>query len=185
MTVSLFGCNEHLIDSHLPQNSTLISQESNLNQFEGVAQINLMPFVSTAVLRLNFHGIDNEELIDIFGSNESPAILIAALYLDEYYLPGIINAPDPTNPPNLFDCLMRSIGIDAAIEIMSGKLEKTALRAAVRKIAVKYLGWAGAAWAIYEFGSCMDWYGIAPPNYGNEDIFSRNENLYLASNIFQ
>lgn len=146
-------------------------------------QVNqLSSFLSEAIQTLHFHGLSNEEIIEDFGSLDNPAIIVAALYADESYLYGVAMVSNPDNSePDLFDCLMRSIGIDAAVEIVNGKLKGAALRKAVRKIATRTLGWAGAAWAVYEFGDCMGWYGANP---GNSDIFSRNMEMYDAAKLY-
>ncbi|AXG68194.1 hypothetical protein KORDIASMS9_00384 [Kordia sp. SMS9] len=59
----------------------------------------------------------------------------------------------------MYDCLMRSLGVTALQEAMQQGLKSTAgkraLKKAIRKIAAKTLSWIGAAWAVFEFVSCM------------------------------
>ena len=58
-----------------------------------------------------------------------------------------------------FDCLIRSVGIDAVVEFVKVKIiTKKAIYKLIRKVAKRALGPIGAAWAIYEFGQCMGWY---------------------------
>jgi len=58
-----------------------------------------------------------------------------------------------------YDCLMRSLGITGLQEAIQHGLKsdigKRALKKAVRKIAARTLSWIGAAWAVFEFVSCM------------------------------
>lgn len=61
----------------------------------------------------------------------------------------------------LYDCLLRSIGIDAVIELVNGGLQKASKKVitkALRKVLGRALGYIGVAWAVYEFGDCMEWY---------------------------
>ena len=60
--------------------------------------------------------------------------------------------------PDWYDCMLRSVGIDAVVELFNGKVTKAIAKKAIRKIASRTLGWVGAAIAVYEFGDCMDWY---------------------------
>ena len=58
-----------------------------------------------------------------------------------------------------FDCLIRSVGIDAVVEFVKVKIiTKKAIYKVIRKVAKRALGPIGAAWAIYEFEECMGWY---------------------------
>ncbi|BAV95400.1 hypothetical protein JBKA6_1387 [Ichthyobacterium seriolicida] len=60
---------------------------------------------------------------------------------------------------NAYNCALRALGIDAMIEIfITRKVTKLMAKEAIKKIAKKTLGWAGAALAAYEFGDCMGWY---------------------------
>ncbi len=60
--------------------------------------------------------------------------------------------------PDWYDCLLRSVGIDAVIELFNGKVTKAIAKKAIRKIVSRTLGWVGAAIAVYEYGDCMGWY---------------------------
>ncbi|WOC40372.1 hypothetical protein [Polaribacter sp. HL-MS24] len=62
--------------------------------------------------------------------------------------------------PDWYDCMLRSVGIDAVVELLKGKVTKAIAKKAIRKIASRTLGWIGAAIAVYEFGDCMDWYNF-------------------------
>ncbi|NJX16637.1 hypothetical protein [Tamlana crocina] len=59
---------------------------------------------------------------------------------------------------NWYDCMLRSVGVDAVIELFNGKVTKQVAKKALRKILSRTLGWVGAGIAVYEFGSCMEWY---------------------------
>lgn len=60
--------------------------------------------------------------------------------------------------PDYYDCLLRAVGIDAVIELFNGKVTKEIAKKAIRKVVGRTMGWVGAAIAVYEFGSCMNWY---------------------------
>ena len=70
----------------------------------------------------------------------------------------ILNAKEP----DLFDCILRTLGItvlkDAIDNGLSSSAGKALLSKSLRKIASRTLGWVGAAWAAYELGDCMDWW---------------------------
>ncbi|NCF42202.1 MAG: hypothetical protein GWP32_04835 [Bacteroidetes bacterium] len=61
-------------------------------------------------------------------------------------------------PQDWYDCLLRSVGIDAVVELFNGKVTKTIAKKAIRKIVSRTLGWVGAAIAVYQYGDCMGWY---------------------------
>jgi hypothetical protein len=44
------------------------------------------------------------------------------------------------------------------IDLVNGKIEKAAIKQVIKKVATKYLGVIGAAWALYEFGDCMGYF---------------------------
>ena len=143
-----------------------------------LAMENMSKYLIPAIDRLNFYGVSNDEIIEIFGHEENPSIIVAALYLDEVYLDGVPNAGG--GGPDMYDCLLRAVGINAAIDIINGNLRGSALRRAIRKVATRTLGWVGAAWAIYEFGDCMGWYGTNSLD-NDLDLLSRNLELYESS----
>jgi hypothetical protein len=57
-----------------------------------------------------------------------------------------------------YDCMLRSVGIDAVIELVNGKVTKAIAKQAIKKVVSRTLGWVGAAIALYEYGNCMGWY---------------------------
>jgi len=63
---------------------------------------------------------------------------------------------------DLYDCALRTLGIseltDALAKGINSRAGKTALKKAIRKVAVRVVGWVGAVWAAYEFGDCMGWW---------------------------
>tara|TARA_R110002073_G_scaffold108336_9_gene243611 strand:+ start:44811 stop:45632 length:822 start_codon:yes stop_codon:yes gene_type:complete len=61
-------------------------------------------------------------------------------------------------PQDWYDCLLRSVGIDAVVELFNGKVTKEIAKKAIRKVASRTLGWIGVAIAVYEYGDCMGWY---------------------------
>ncbi len=68
--------------------------------------------------------------------------------------------------PDFYDCALRALGISAAVELVNSGLNsaakatirKKALRKIIMKVALRTLGFIGAAVAIYELGNCMDWW---------------------------
>jgi hypothetical protein len=78
----------------------------------------------------------------------------------------LIVMEDQPQPPNLYDCALRSVGIEAIIKLfesgitLSAKalLTNKALRKVIIKVSSRTLGFVGAAVAIYQFGDCMQWY---------------------------
>jgi len=61
--------------------------------------------------------------------------------------------------PSLKDCALEALGVPAAVLVGS---EKSLTRAAILKAAISLLSitvsWVAQAIAIYDFGSCMDWW---------------------------
>lgn len=83
-------------------------------------------------------------------------VVIAGLTV--YSLEAKLNA---SSDKDLYDCALRSIGIDAVIELAKGgfkKASKALIKKAIKKVIVRSLGYIGVAWAVYEFGDCMEWY---------------------------
>lgn len=172
------GANEAFIDEESDESQPSLDELAMSVDNEMLAMENMSKYLIPAIDRLNFYGVSNDEIIEIFGHEENPSIIVAALYLDEVYLDGVPNAGG--GGPDMYDCLLRAVGINAAIDIINGNLRGSALRRAIRKVATRTLGWVGAAWAIYEFGDCMGWYGTNSLD-NDLDLLSRNSELYESS----
>lgn len=89
--------------------------------------------------------------------------------------------------PNIYDCALRSIGVTAVIEAFEkgihGAVGKALLKKAIRKVAVKALGWVGAVVAVYEFGNCMNWWYSASDDQSN-DIISCDDLLIVQTKSY-
>lgn len=133
------------------------SIESN-NLDESEAMQLLSPHLNNSLTFFYNRGFSQAELINEFGSLDNPNIVAAADGLRK------IEAVHPDNnisnrmEPDYYDCLLRAVGIDAVIELFNGKVTKEIAKKAIRKVVGRTMGWVGAAIAVYEFGSCMNWY---------------------------
>ncbi|NDW12237.1 hypothetical protein D0T50_04955 [Bacteroides sp. 214] len=78
-------------------------------------------------------------------------------------LTGLEKCPDDqtVTRSQVFNCALQAVGITAIGELMQkgiASMSRSAVKTALRKIVAKYLGWVGAAIAVYEFGDCMNWW---------------------------
>jgi hypothetical protein len=61
--------------------------------------------------------------------------------------------------PTLADCALDALGIPASLLVGSAQnITRAALLKAATRLALRLIGWIGAAIAVYDFGSCMDWW---------------------------
>jgi hypothetical protein len=61
--------------------------------------------------------------------------------------------------PSLADCALDALGIPAALIVGSAKnLTRAAILKAAATLVARTMTWIGTAIAIYDFGSCMDWW---------------------------
>lgn len=140
------------------------SETSRGSLTEAQAQATLEGMLSGAIDFLYERNFTTEELILEFGNLNNPSILASASYLAnlEYSISGEYVHYDwslsTKAVPDGYDCLLRAVGIDAVVELVNGKVTKQLAKKAIRKIVSRTLGWVGVAIAIYEFGSCMEWY---------------------------
>lgn len=132
----------------------------------------LAPLVKGSKNVLASYGIDNSELTGVFTDAYDPRIALVSLLLlsadkkrkqedlTAMNYAGLFLIPSATiaMEPDWYDCALRSIGVDALIELFNGKITKAILIKVIRKIASRTIGWIGAAIAVYEFGDCMEWY---------------------------
>lgn len=151
------------------KSNSRINGDSSLDLADEQTAISVLsPYMQSSLDFLYDHGFTQTEIIEEFGSLSNPAIIASADYINKIELtyPPTLSVDERTNSntykvgddPDMYDCLLRAAGIDAVIEIFNGKLSKQIAKKAIRKIIVKYVGWIGAAVAIYEFGDCMEWY---------------------------
>lgn len=161
------------------------SNDTQTNSFFGlgeneVEQI-LEPNLELSINALMDFGWTTEEIVEDFGSQNSPEIFSMATAavtfyedFDVYELNGeYIFTPKPhalngdnDNYNKLRVCFLEATGIGLAMgalgigsgELLSGLAKKKAIKKAIKKVVSRTLGWVGAAWAVYDFGYCMDWW---------------------------
>lgn len=173
---------EGLVKTSIPKIQSIVVEQHNLsfskntsavvatNTDKEIREI-LMPMVTGTKELLATFDFTETDLSEEFNDLEDPRIALIGL--------AVLAAKDETNnqtamnfanifgktvyAQDAYDCLLRSVGIDAVIELVNSKTigsraAKKLMKKAVRKIASRTLGWVGAAVAIYEFGDCMNWY---------------------------
>jgi len=130
-------------------------------------------------------GFTNAEIIEEFGSSNSPAIYTAytiTKFINDNSGIWVLDAKNyivnSNNPPSAYNCALEAFGILGIAEMLSGQLTKEGMLTVVRKVAPKALGVIGAAWAVYEFGACMGWWGVAQYNHDFADIVEINSYVF-------
>lgn len=130
-------------------------------------------------------GFTNSEIVAEFGSSTNPAIYTAYVIikfvndnqntwiLDENNY--IVNS---STPPDAYHCALEAFGILGIAQLLSGTLTKEGMLTIIRKVAPKALGAIGAAWAIYDFGECMGWWGIAQHDIDFGELINTNNYTY-------
>ena len=154
-------------DKENPIKSTIAKRELQYleNDMERILDV---VYQKSYSLLIDF-GFTHDELLKESDNFHSPDIVYMA-----FLTSGFINVKDQgvsgfkaayTNEDSndWYDCLLRSVGIDAVIEIVNSKTlgsaaAKRLIKKAVRKVASRALGWIGVGIAVYEFGDCMGYY---------------------------
>ncbi|MDN3593950.1 hypothetical protein [Zunongwangia endophytica] len=130
---------------------------------------------------LRAYEFSNSDIIQEFGNMDSPEISVVANIVvaleDKLDQDQKVNFMDETDiefaslfgiskaysyqGDTLGGCIMDAVGIAAVFELfghgLNKKMKKKAIKKVIRKVAVKYLGYVGAALAVYDFVDCMDW----------------------------
>lgn len=155
------------------------------SQMEAELQASISPLVDSGVDLLRSYGFTNAEIITEFGSLNEPNIAIAAfaiyeaeLYaqegypvegLDEsidYELVSFLLGSQPVYAQsNIGNCVLEALGVNAVINGFKGGIKKLGKRGALklfRKVALRYLGWVGAAVAVVDFADCMGVFNSEP-----------------------
>ncbi len=178
------------------KNSSILSyheQQNNLsNEFktdslssedeptEEEAQEILKPVVNDGVALLKSFGVTEEEIINEFGSLDSPDIATAALAVhrindmsqmsyfvkelndDDYVYNdfSFITTSAYAQTGNVYlDCALVAVGVDTIVEYFQGKIKslgKKGVLKIIRKVATRTLGWVGAAVTVYAYVSCLN-----------------------------
>ncbi|MFC5626500.1 hypothetical protein [Algoriphagus winogradskyi] len=159
--------------------SNNVSNVSRLNQ-EELAMVLEGEIRPVATNILYYYGFSDQEIIEEFGSLDSPDISLTAqvivlleeelaqnrliYFLDEsdiYYssLFGISSALAQSD--TIGGCLADAVGISAVFAVLEGgankKMKKAAIRKAIRKVVGRSLGVIGTTLAVYDFSDCMGW----------------------------
>ncbi|MET0393616.1 MAG: hypothetical protein ABW019_10770 [Chitinophagaceae bacterium] len=114
--------------------------------------------IANAKAYLNYHGLD---MSDEFGYDDPRYIHAANIVMEMENTTGIPGQGGSglisvSRENSLFGCAMQAIGINTLYEAWFDKFAtKRMLIAAVGKVASRYLGWVGAAIAVYDFIDCM------------------------------
>ncbi len=133
------------------------------------AKSQLLPLLEASKELLLSYGIDEDEISESLDKDDPRIIVLSlAIFSSKFKnqdvalnLNSILGTELYANKtdPQFLDCLSRSAGIAKVLELFNEKvLTEIVIKRALRTLAKKYIGWAGFAWSVYEFGSCMEWY---------------------------
>lgn len=114
----------------------------------------LMPFVNKTKDLLISEGISEQEIIDEFGSLDSPELALVGIAIIETQNQQI----SESDSPSVLECVARAfVGIKLHEGFWSNFTNRRVLLRAVGKLATRTLGWVGAALVVYDFTDCMGW----------------------------
>ena len=129
----------------------------------------MLPLVQGTIELLKSYEINDNDIIDSFNNMEDPKIALVGLAILESQSRQE-NTTASINFENLFIasayaqsgdigyCAGRAVGIHALGEVLAGKVGRSAILRAFRKLASRTLGWIGLGWAVYDFGECMGYW---------------------------
>ncbi len=166
------------LQSKIKKESNIIFDMENFeDKTEEEVKTLLLPLVYDSKELLFNYGITENDLeeiffdIDILDTNDPSLIVISEIILaiekenkkTAFNYSGLLASPVfAYQQPNYFDCALRSIGVTTIIDAfkkgIKGAAGKALLKKAIKKVALRALGWVGAAVAVYEFGRCMEWW---------------------------
>jgi hypothetical protein len=131
-------------------------------------QYHLQPMINAGKYKMLQNGFEPSDWFSDPNDPRFAEVAMAFDRLEQIYADGYEVTYDPLNPPirdfsalSTYDCALRAFGIEAMIILSQQGIRnvpKTVMRRALMKVASRTIGWVGAAWAAYEFGSCMEWY---------------------------
>lgn len=154
------------------------AQKSNISDEKEIKEI-LKPLLESSKELLHAYDFTDQEIEDELGSLDNPEVILSAmlivamenqrkvetasmdiggLFFNNLYAQRGPGYDDAQQQSSTYDCALRAFGVDAVIDLFNGKVTKQIVKKAIKKIASRAVGWIGAAWAAYEFGSCMGWY---------------------------
>lgn len=167
---------KHLMEEHpaVLKNPDLLDQKSVMKLEKEVKTL-LQPMVHETKDLLKWYDVEEEYLAEEFADPNDPRIALVGLFLlaaeskekqgvalNFAQAFGTFSYAQDTQlseaKPDWVDCLITAVGIDVAVEFLKGNVTEAIAKKAIRKIASRTLGFLGAAIAVYEFGSCMNWF---------------------------
>jgi hypothetical protein len=167
---------KHLMDEHpaLLKNPDLLDQKS-VQKLEKEVNTLLQPLVHSTRKLLKSYEVEDEYLNQEFADPNDPRIALVGLFLlaaESQEKQGVAlnfaqafgtlsyaqDAQLTEDKPDWVDCMITAVGIDAVVEFLKGNVTEAIAKKAIKKIASRAMGFIGAAVALYEFGSCMQWY---------------------------
>lgn len=167
---------KHLMDEHpaVLKNPDLLDQKS-VQKLEKEVNTLLQPLVYSTRKLLKTYEVEEEYLIQEFTDPNDPRIALVGLLLlaaESQEKQGVAlnfaqafgtfgyaqDAQLSEAKPDWVDCMIIAVGIDAVVEFLKGNVTEAIAKKAIKKIASRTMGLLGAAVALYEFGSCMEWY---------------------------
>lgn len=163
---------ENILKQTIPVVKTNI-KEKNLNpsfrkgenDYEAKKMIN--PLIDGTKELLLAFDVEENDLIEIFGSKNDPRLVIVGLALLNVW--DNDNSQTAINFSNLFvestyaqsgigGCVLEALGVNAAVNALKGGIKKLGKKGALkllRKVGGKALGPIGVALAIVDFADCM------------------------------
>ncbi len=114
-------------------------------------------------------GFTQQEISSEFGSTSNPAIYtsyVAIKFINDYNNIWVLDENNTIvnssgQQPDAYRCALDAFGIIGIGQMLQGQLTKEAMWTIVKKIAPKVLGPIAAAWAVWDFGMCMGWWGMS------------------------
>ncbi len=167
---------KNLMEEHpsVLKNPDLLDQKS-AQKLEKEANTLLQPLVHSTRKLLKWYEVEDEYLNQEFTDPNDPRIALVGLFLlaaESQEKQGVAlnfaqafgtlsyaqNPQLTEDKPEWVDCMITAVGIDAVVEFLKGNVTEAIAKKAIKKIASRAMGFIGAAVALYEFGSCMQWY---------------------------
>lgn len=161
------------------KNRSLIS-ESEQEKQESQAKETLLSLLEDSKKLLLEYGIDDKILKEQFGDENNPAIINLGMYIlyinkqdskqtlseagfNHFFSFSTFadnnSSKDKDKEDTIVDCAMEALGVPTELILGGAKnLTTKAILKAAKKLATRTVGWLGAAYAVYEFGDCMNYW---------------------------
>ena len=166
---------EKLMDSRRSETNTertsLLEGKQRKQQLKSI----LKPVMTSSTNLLKTYGISEDFLEQELGRADDPRMVLIGLWLAEAEQGSLLAQQTvhtqradfafffqenslSADKPDWMECMIVAVGVDAIIEFFKGNVTEAIAKKAIRKIASRTLGWVGVGLALYEYGSCMEWY---------------------------